>query len=80
VITPPQAPCPPCPTCGRSLTRYTVQSSAGNYCLCYACGHAWHHDREVEAPAKSDVLASHTADASGHLGRAPVSPGASDDV
>ena len=55
MLTQPQTSCPLCPRCGKSLTRYTIQSSAGHYCLCYACGHAWHHDRQP-APENRDAV------------------------
>lgn len=40
-------PCPPCPTCGTGPTRVTIVSNAGRYCLCDACGHAWHEDYDT---------------------------------
>ena len=35
----------PCPRCQGTRTQVTLMTSAGYYCLCNACGHAWHHDR-----------------------------------
>jgi hypothetical protein len=38
-------PCVQCPNCGSSITKATIRSKRGMYCICQRCGHLWHEDQ-----------------------------------
>jgi hypothetical protein len=40
--------CVTCPQCSAQITKPTVKSDRGYYCICDGCGHMWHHDMEPQ--------------------------------